>query len=70
MNNDIKFHNIEWRTSYPLTDFEGRFGLRASVIIIFFRLHYVWFPVHLCTGWLPNSSDHLTELIVHIIRLE
>ena len=32
MNNDIKFLNIEWRTPYPLTNFEDRFGLRASVI--------------------------------------
>ena len=48
MNNDIKFLNIEWRTPYPLTNFEDRFGLRAS--IIYFRLQYVWFPVHLYTG--------------------
>ena len=34
MNNDIKFLNIEWRTPYPLTDFEDRFGLRASVIVL------------------------------------
>ena len=34
MNNDIKFLNIEWRTPYPLTNFEDRFGLRASVIIL------------------------------------
>ena len=33
MNNDIKFLNMEWRTPYPLTNFENRFGLRASVII-------------------------------------
>ena len=44
VNNDIKFLNIEWRTRYSLTNFEDRFGLRASVI---FRLQYVWFPVHL-----------------------
>ena len=34
MNNGIKFLNIE-RTTYPLTIFEDRFGLRASDI---FRL--------------------------------
>ena len=34
MNNDIKFLKIEWRTPYPLTNFEGRFGLRASVIFL------------------------------------
>ena len=34
MNNDIKNLNIEWRTPYPLTDFEDRFGLGASVIFI------------------------------------
>ena len=34
MNNDIKFLNIEWRTPYPLTNFEDRFGLRASVIVL------------------------------------
>ena len=32
MNSDIKFLNIEWRTSHPLTNFEDRFGLRGSVI--------------------------------------
>ena len=32
MNGDFKFLSIEWRTPYPLTHFEGRFGLRASVI--------------------------------------
>ena len=32
MNNDIKLHNIKWRTPYPLVDFEDRFGLRESVI--------------------------------------
>ena len=34
MNNDIKFLNIEWRTLYPLTNFEDRFGLCAPVIIL------------------------------------
>ena len=48
MSNDIKFLDIKWRTPYPLTNFEDRFGLRASVI--FFRLQYVWFPVHLDTA--------------------
>ena len=32
MNSDIKFLNIEWRTTYPLTNFEDRFGLHAPVI--------------------------------------
>ena len=68
MNNDMKFLDIEWRTPYPLTNFEDHFGLRASVI--FFRLQYGPFPVHLYTGKLPNSSDQLAELIVHIIPLE
>ena len=36
----------------------------------FFKLQYVWFPVHLYTGKLPNYSGQLTELIVHIIPLE
>ena len=56
-----------WRTPYPLTHFEDRLGLRASVI---FRLQYVCFPVHLYTGQLPNSSGQLAELIVHIITLD
>ena len=34
MNNDIKFLDIEWRTPYPLPNFEDRFGLRASVIFL------------------------------------
>ena len=34
MNDDIKFLNTESRTPYPLTDFEDRFGLRASVIFL------------------------------------
>ena len=34
MNNAIKFLDIEWRTPYPLTNFEDRFGLCASVIIL------------------------------------
>ena len=34
MNYDIKFLNIEWRTPYPLTNFEDRFGLRASIICL------------------------------------
>ena len=32
MNYDINFLNIEWRTPHPLTDFQDRFVLRASVI--------------------------------------
>ena len=32
MNIYIKYVNIEWRTPYPLTNFEDRFGLRASFI--------------------------------------
>ena len=34
MNINIKFLNIEWRTPYPLTNFEDRFGLRASIIFV------------------------------------
>ena len=48
MNIYIKFLNIEWRTPYPLTNFEDRFWLRASVL--FLLLQYVWCPVHLYTG--------------------
>ena len=48
MNSEMKFLNIEWRTPYPLTNFEDRFGLRASVV--FFLLQYVWFLVHLYKG--------------------
>ena len=33
MNNDFKYLNMEWRTPYPLKNFETHFGLRASVII-------------------------------------
>ena len=32
MNNDIKFLDIEWRTTYPLTNFEDRFEFRSSFI--------------------------------------
>ena len=35
MNSDIKFLHIELRTPYPLTNFEDRFGLRASVIFFY-----------------------------------
>ena len=34
MNNDIKFLNIEGRISYPLTNYEDRFGLRFSIIFL------------------------------------
>ena len=34
MNSDIKFLNIEWRIPYPLTNFEKRFELRASVYFL------------------------------------
>ena len=34
MNNDIKFLDIEWKTPYPLTNFEDRFGLRALFIFL------------------------------------
>ena len=34
MNSDMKFLNIEWRTPYPLTNFEDRLGLCASVIFL------------------------------------
>ena len=68
MNCDLEFLNIERRTPKPLTEFEDRFGLRASVT--FFRLQYVWFPVHLFPGYLSNSSGQLMELIVLIIPPE
>ena len=61
MNNDIKFLDIEWRTPYPLRNFEDRFGLCASSY--FLILKYVCFPVHLYTGYIPNSSGQLAELI-------
>ena len=47
MNIYIKLFNIEWRTPYSLTNFEDRFGLRASVIAL---LQYVWCAIHLYTG--------------------
>ena len=34
MNNGIKFIDTEWRTPYPLTNFEDRFGFRASVVFL------------------------------------
>ena len=34
MNNNIKFPYIEWRTPYPLTNFEDRFRLHASDIFL------------------------------------
>ena len=34
MNYDIKFLNIERRTPYSLTNFEDRFGLRASIVFL------------------------------------
>ena len=34
MNNDIKFHNVEWRTPYALKHFDDRFELCASVIFL------------------------------------
>ena len=67
MNIYIKLFIIEWRTPYPLTTFEDRFGLRA--LVIFFLLQYVWCAVHLYTGQLPNSCGQFTELI-HIIPPE
>ena len=44
-----KFLKIEWRTPYPLTNFEDRFRFRAWVMFLF---QYVWFPVHLYTGYM------------------
>ena len=70
MNNDIKFLHTEWRTLYPLKNFEILKTVLDCVPQLFFRLQYVWFPVHLYTDSLPNSSGQLTELIVHIIPLE
>ena len=62
MNNDIKFLNIEWRTPYPLTNFEDRFGLRASVIFLDSNMCGFLF---ICTlAKLPNSSGQLAELII------
>ena len=34
MNTDIKFLNTEWRTPYPITNFEDCFGLHASIIFL------------------------------------
>ena len=51
MNNDIKFLNIEWRTPYLLTNFKNRFGLRASVIFLDFKVYDFLF---ICT--LANSQ--------------
>ena len=45
MNNDIKFVNIEW-TPYALTNFEGRFGLHASIIILDSNMCRFLFIVH------------------------
>ena len=67
MNNDTKFHDIEWRTRYSLTNVEDHFGLNASVI---FRPRYVGFSSHLYVGLIPNSSCQLAELIGYIIPLE
>ena len=69
MNNDIKFLDIEWRTPYPLTNFEDRFGLRASVIFLDSNMYgflFIW------TLARSHCSGQLTELIVHtcIISLE
>ena len=64
MNNDNKFLNIEWRTRYLLTNFEGDFVLHASVI---FKPQNVWFLVHVYVGLIPNASGQLAELIVYII---
>ena len=43
MNIYIKLFKIEWRTPYPLTNFEDRFGLRASVIFFYSDLCGVLF---------------------------
>ena len=66
MNNDIKFLKLEWRTT-SRHKFWRPFWI--ACLSYFFRLQYVWFPVHLYTVELPNSSGHLAELIVHIIAL-
>ena len=48
MNNDIKFLNIEWRAHIiPSQILKTVLG---SLPQLFFRLQYVWFPVHLYTG--------------------
>ena len=67
MNNDIKFLDGMKNTISP-HKFWRPFWI--ACISYFFRLQYVWFPVHLSTGKLPNSSGQLAELIVHIIPLE
>ena len=46
MNIYIKLFNIEWRTPYPLTNVEDRFGLRASVIFFYSNMCAVQF---ICT---------------------
>ena len=65
---DIKFLNIEWRPWYFLTNFEGHFGLHASVILL--DPNSVYFPSHLYVALIPKYSGQLAELIVHIIPLE
>ena len=55
--NDMEFLNIKLKIPNPVTNFEDCFGLRASVI--FLRLQYVWCPVYLNAGWLPNPRGQL-----------
>ena len=54
MNNDIKFRNIEWRTTYPLTNFEDSFGLCASVIFLDSKMCGFLF---ICTLRLASSQN-------------
>ena len=61
MNNDSKFLNIEWRTRYSLTNFEGHFGLHCSDI---FRPQYVWFLEHLYVALILSSSGQFAELFI------
>ena len=68
MNNDIKFLNIEWRTPYPLTNFEDHFGLHASVISLDSNMCDFLFICTLARSQTPVVN--LAELIVHIIPLE
>ena len=56
MISEIKFLNIEWRTPYPLTNFEDRFGLRASLFFYFNMRGFLF----ICT--LANSQTLLANV--------
>ena len=57
MNIYIKFLNIEWRTPYPLTHVEDRFGLRASFFFCYSNMCGVLF---ICTQ--ANSQTLVVNL--------